>query len=652
MGEGTNKRRENAMGCALYALRPALEIDPAGAQVGPQAERRQAPKGAARNPNCLDFFFTLAGLALVASRASAGVNTWTTNGPTAGPIQALAIDPSNPGTLFAGGGGGLVFPEGVFKTTNGGESWTPPSAQLFNTDILAMAIDPSTPSTLYAATVSLSDFPDSLFKSTDGGASWTESLHGHDVYSLAIDPSAPATIYAGTGDEGVLKSTDGGASWNPVGTVDQPGTYIAALAIDPTAPATIYASTGAAVIKSTNGGATWTKSVHGNDVSCFAINPSAPATIYAGTGGNGVLMSTDSGVNWSPVSPWELDGSVVDALAIDPSTPATIYAGTLDAGVFRSTDAGASWTPINVGLGNLAVSALALDPSMPSRLYAGTGGGVYEVDDYDFLDIGPCTPGPTALCLSGSRFKVTAQWTVDGDSGAGQAVALAGGDTGYFTFFDPGNVEVAVKILNGCDSNGSFWTFAGGLTNLGVVMTVTDSLTGTVKTYTNSERTPFRPILDTGAFENCTAEATGGLRPHDASGARLRTPSIVESSTEQTPGPCVPGATTLCLNGSRYQVSAQWVASNGASGVGQVINLTADTGAFWFFSPNNIEAVVKVLNGCASNSRYWTFAAGLTDVNVILTVTDTQTGTVQTYTNPQGIPFEPIQDTNAFATCP
>ncbi len=61
--------------------------------------------------------------------------------------------------------------------------------------------------------------------------------------------------------------------------------------------------------------------------------------------------------------------------------------------------------------------------------------------------------------------------------------------------------------------------------------------------------------------------------------------------------------------------------------------------------------VVKVLNGCAFNSRYWTFAGGLTDVNVILTVTDTQTGTIQTCTNPQGTPFEPVQDINAFAAC-
>ncbi len=116
--------------------------------------------------------------------------------------------------------------------------------------------------------------------------------------------------------------------------------------------------------------------------------------------------------------------------------------------------------------------------------------------------------------------------------------------------------------------------------------------------------------------------------------------------------PCVADATTFCAHNSRYAIRTQWSTQDGRSGAGQVINVTGDTGAFWFFSPGNGEVVVKVVNGCAFNSRFWTFAAGMTDVNVVLTVTDTQTGTVQTYTNPQGTRFEPVLDTNAFATCP
>jgi photosystem II stability/assembly factor-like uncharacterized protein len=593
-------------------------------------------------------FFTLASLVLLASTALAGVNTWTTNGPTGESVQALAIDVSNPATLYAGTASG-----GVFKTTNRGSTWTAVNTGLTSLSVNALATDPSAPQTLYAGTSG-----GGIFKSTNGGGSWTAVNVGitdtkDPVNALAIDPSAPSTLYAAT-FVGFFKTTNGGENWSvpDTGRTESPVDAFA-LAIDPTAPATIYAASGAAVLKSADGGGTWTTSFRGEIIHSLAIDPLAAATIYAGTDGDGfgVVRSTDGGANWSNPVNAGLPSTTVSAIAIDPSTPSLVYIGTSDAGVFRSTDAGRTWTPINAGLGSLEVNALAIDPSMPTRLYAGTGSGVYEVDDY--LDNEPCIPDPTTLCLSAGRFKVTTQWpTATGQSAAGQAVPLAGGDTGYFTFFDSANVEVVVKILNGCGTNGSFWTFAGGLTDLGVVMTVTDTLTGSVKTYTNPAGTPFQPIQDINAFETCAAAATGGVRPHDFSGAARLAPSVVESSVQQATGPCVPGATTLCLNGSRYQVSAQWVAGNGASGAGQVVNLTADTGAFWFFAPSNVEAVVKVLNGCATNSRYWTFAAGLTDVDVILTVTDTQTGTVQTYTNPQGIPFEPIQDTNAFATCP
>ena len=381
----------------------------------------------------------------------------------------------------------------------------------------------------------------------------------------------------------------------------------------------------------------------------MAIEPTVSATLYAGTEGGGVFKSTNGGQSWTAVNSGLTD-TYVYALAIDPSTPVTLYAGTgFGGGVFKSTDAGSTWTAFNAGLGNLTVHALAIDPTT-SRLYAGTGGGVYEVHDY----IEPCIPSPTTLCLSGGRFKVTTQWTTAaGQSGPGQAVTLAGGDTGYFTFFDTGNVEVAVKVLNGCDSSGSFWVFAGGLTNVGVVMTVNDSLTGTVKSYSNPQGTPFRPIEDTTTFATCAAGSTEGVRPYGGSaGALLLPPKVTESFDASATEPCVANATTLCVSNSRYQVRAQWLTQDGHSGAGQVINLTGDTGAFWFFSPSNVEVVVKVLNGCGLNSRYWTFAGGLTDVNVILTVTDTQTGAVKTYINPEGIPFEPIQDTNAFTSCP
>jgi virginiamycin B lyase len=125
---------------------------------------------------------------------------------------------------------------------------------------------------------------------------------------------------------------------------------------------------------------------------------------------------------------------------------------------------------------------------------------------------------------------------------------------------------------------------------------------------------------------------------------------IVRFALDTTP--CVADTTTLCLNNGRFRVTADWRTRDGSTGQGHGVALTSDSGYFWFFNAANVEVVVKVLNGCGLNSRYWTFAAGLTDVNVILTVTDTQTGAIRTYTNPQGAPFQPIQDTAAFAACP
>jgi hypothetical protein len=116
---------------------------------------------------------------------------------------------------------------------------------------------------------------------------------------------------------------------------------------------------------------------------------------------------------------------------------------------------------------------------------------------------------------------------------------------------------------------------------------------------------------------------------------------------------CRGDATTLCENGGRFQVRAIFSApSLGINNApAQAVPLTSDTGYFWFFSSNNVELVVKVVNGCSFNQRYWVFAGGLTNVAATITVTDTQNGATRTYTNRQGTAFAPIQDTSAFATC-
>ena len=130
--------------------------------------------------------------------------------------------------------------------------------------------------------------------------------------------------------------------------------------------------------------------------------------------------------------------------------------------------------------------------------------------------------------------------------------------------------------------------------------------------------------------------------------------SRVTKTVTVAPGPvtCTPSATTLCLNNNRFAVTADFRTLQGQSGAATGVELTADSGYFYFFNAANIEIVIKVLNACAVNQSYWVFAAGLTNVEVDLQVLDTQTGTVKTYHNPIETAFAPIQDTSAFAACP
>ncbi|RPH57320.1 hypothetical protein EHM82_01565, partial [bacterium] len=113
-----------------------------------------------------------------------------------------------------------------------------------------------------------------------------------------------------------------------------------------------------------------------------------------------------------------------------------------------------------------------------------------------------CVAGGNTLCLQGGRFKVTATWQTGTDSGEAGAVTLTS-DTGYFWFFDPANVEVTLKVLDGCALNDRFWVFLSGLTNVRVDVKVTDTLTGQERTYTNPQDRVFRTRLDTSAFATC-----------------------------------------------------------------------------------------------------------------------------------------------------
>ena len=325
-----------------------------------------------------------------------------------GNIAALAIDPVTPTTLYAG-----TCDRGLFKSTDGGASWT--ATGLTNISVSALAIDPKMPTTLYAGAVTVDCATGALlppveagvFKSTDGGASWGYIGPYQVVYALAIDPQTPTTLYAGTYWE-VFKSTDGGATWSTDGgaTWSATGLFsVQTLAIDPVTPTTVYAGTAFAspegwpgfaweggVFKSTDAGATWSATgLVGGDFAVLAIDPRTPTTLYAGgvwandwyTWVRGLFKSTDGGATWSTSGADPCCG-----VAIDPRTPTTLYAGDAK-GAFKSTDGGATWSAINTGLTDIlsaygvgsAVGTPTIDPLTPNTLYAVTAIGVFKSND-------------------------------------------------------------------------------------------------------------------------------------------------------------------------------------------------------------------------------------------------------------------------------
>lgn len=349
----------------------------------------------------------LAGLCLTALslpiRAAAGVNVWTPIGPDGGSVQALAADPQQANVLYAGTTGGL------FKSTDGGASWSWSGRGLKPEDVMSVAVAPSNRSVIYAGT------PKGIFVSTDGAASWRDTRFRRIVTALAVDPRDPRRVWAGTFNDGLYRSTDAGAHWQHVATGAAHFFRVSSLLFDPVAPNTLYAGTDGpgpvdarGVFQSTDGGVTWRLSTVPPDIFQgfvqLAADPTTPGLVYASfplprfpddpavstlrtadggatwqatEGGfpiavdkNGVVYagdrrSDDHGVTWQPVAGLP---QATRYLAGD----GRVWAGTERQGVFRSLDRAATWQAATRGLQATALLSLTVDPDRPRVLYATT----------------------------------------------------------------------------------------------------------------------------------------------------------------------------------------------------------------------------------------------------------------------------------------
>jgi plastocyanin len=170
------------------------------------------------------------------------------------------------------------------------------------------------------------------------------------------------------------------------------------------------------------------------------------------------------------------------------------------------------------------------------------------------------------------------------------------------------------------------------------------------------------------AAANSTNAIVGGLTPATFYTFRIRAENGSGFSsysneagvaTHATAVPCVESVTTLCLSNGRFQVEVDWrapgtAATTATAATAIPLEFAPESGLFYFSSPSNIEMLVKVLNACnpVLGNKYWVFYAATTNVEFTMTVIDTQTGVVQVYHNPENTPAAPVQDTNAFSTCP
>ena len=165
------------------------------------------------------------------------------------------------------------------------------------------------------------------------------------------------------------------------------------------------------------------------------------------------------------------------------------------------------------------------------------------------------------------------------------------------------------------------------------------------------------------AAANATTATITGLEPAtfylfrvraQGSGGATSAPSNqVGIATLGEVAPCVAGPVTLCINGGRFRAQLDWRTSE-SFGNGKAVPVPSapDSGLFYFFTDNNLEMLIKVLNGCGINSRYWVFYAATTNVEFAVVVTDTLSGRTAAYFNPLDTPAPPVQDTSAFPSCP
>ena len=163
---------------------------------------------------------------------------------------------------------------------------------------------------------------------------------------------------------------------------------------------------------------------------------------------------------------------------------------------------------------------------------------------------------------------------------------------------------------------------------------------------------PFR--LDLKRYRPSDGSIADYGRAIDTTGGNIALLKIHLAATSVGPaGTCEPDGSTLCFQDQRFTATGSWSLADGQNGsMSAGVLGRKDSAAFYFFRPENLEMLIKVLDGCAVNGHYWVFYSATTDVGFELTVLDTVTGTDRRYSNDINTAAEPVLDTTAFACSP
>ncbi|MXV99911.1 MAG: hypothetical protein F4X59_13180 [Holophagales bacterium] len=306
--------------------------------------------------------------------------------------------------------------------------------------------------------------------------------------------------------------------------------------------------------------------------------------------------------------------------------------------------------------GSARISGLMTDTPYTFRLASTVGAtrafsGEASATTGAFRDA--CRDGARYLCLGDGRFEVQVHWSnpdVAGDHGFGTGVPIDFSDeSGLFWFFEPDNVELILKVLDGQAINGNFWVFFGALSDVEYWVSVEDTQAGQRRTYHNppKEICGQSDILAFSAGDSAVglASAAGSRGAPGIDLVKMNVawlPATGIERSEEAAGECEPGQELLCLLANRFSVEVAFVDPNleppdDAKRARVAPSLTtANTGFFWFFNKENIELAVKVLDGRAFNGSFWVLYGGLSDVQYKMTVEDTVTGDYAAYENEKG----------------